>query len=283
MYIGNASSKLDIKGCVFTYPRDSIKFTYAGDDVYSVIPHLTHLGFISSPISVVVTTGIAGATITATLVRADPEKADVDLGQVSAATPNTTILQSFGAPTVYPGDSISFVPSDQSVRFTAAWDQGYQNASDTRALHLAPTATNVLIDGCQMLSKSTPVFIEHSPNLTYMLNRCYIKSVEGSADITTSDWHVLNAYNCTFGGGGPGYYFTAFAGEGTATISENNTSVVISHRVGSTPRNIQVTPTADIGQRSFWISDITKSTFKLNINGDPAGVGGLSFNWVATK
>ncbi len=64
--------------------------------------------------------------------------------------------------------------------------------------------------------------------------------------------------------------------KGTATISSGSLSVDVAHGLGSTPSNVQVTPTNEI-QSAFWVSDVNDGTFRINI-GSAEG-SDVSFYW----
>lgn len=51
-----------------------------------------------------------------------------------------------------------------------------------------------------------------------------------------------------------------------ATIAAGNTYVDVTHDLQNTPTKITVTPTTNIGTRSFWVDTKGASTFRININ-----------------
>jgi hypothetical protein len=57
-----------------------------------------------------------------------------------------------------------------------------------------------------------------------------------------------------------------YSNRGTATLTLGNTYVDVSHSMGGTPTNIVVTPSSNLGTRSFWVDTIGASTFRININ-----------------
>jgi hypothetical protein len=71
---------------------------------------------------------------------------------------------------------------------------------------------------------------------------------------------------------------------GTATITSAATSVTVTHNLIGTPPssgNIQVTPTNSMGSSAkFWISNITSTTFKINVDIAP-GATTATFAWSA--
>jgi hypothetical protein len=64
--------------------------------------------------------------------------------------------------------------------------------------------------------------------------------------------------------------------QGFARITIGSTNITINHNLGSLPRNIQVTPTNRL-LSGFWISNITSSTFLINI--DIAEDTDVGFYW----
>lgn len=71
------------------------------------------------------------------------------------------------------------------------------------------------------------------------------------------------------------------ASSGTATIASGATSVDVTHGLAVTPlaANIQITPTNGLGSAAkFWVSNITSTTFRINVNADP-GVDTATFAW----
>jgi hypothetical protein len=51
-----------------------------------------------------------------------------------------------------------------------------------------------------------------------------------------------------------------------ATISAGNTYVDVTHSLNDTPTTVRVTPTTNLGTRSFWVDTKGASTFRININ-----------------
>lgn len=53
---------------------------------------------------------------------------------------------------------------------------------------------------------------------------------------------------------------------GTTTLVAGDTYVAVTHSISSTPTNIVVTPSTNLGTRSFWIDTVGATTFRININ-----------------
>jgi parallel beta-helix repeat protein len=66
---------------------------------------------------------------------------------------------------------------------------------------------------------------------------------------------------------------------GTATIAAGNTYVDVTHGLSITPdiNKIRVTPKDNLGGRSFWVSDVGASTFRINISS--TDTADHSFGW----
>lgn len=70
---------------------------------------------------------------------------------------------------------------------------------------------------------------------------------------------------------------------GTATVSNGNSSVDVSHGLDVTPTaaDIQITPTNNLGNSSlYWITSVGASTFTINVDVDP-GATTATFCWSA--
>ncbi|NOZ68584.1 MAG: hypothetical protein GXP46_04940 [Deferribacteres bacterium] len=72
---------------------------------------------------------------------------------------------------------------------------------------------------------------------------------------------------------------------GTAVIVSGSNSITVSHGLDITPSisNINVAPTNNMGNASkFWVSNVTATTFDINVDNDP-GTGGAEFSWQITS
>lgn len=73
------------------------------------------------------------------------------------------------------------------------------------------------------------------------------------------------------------------ASNGTATVLDGTTSIVVTHGLVGTPtlQDIRVTPTNDLGTAAkFWTSTPTATQFTIHVNADP-GAGTAAFVWDA--
>lgn len=64
---------------------------------------------------------------------------------------------------------------------------------------------------------------------------------------------------------------------GNATLTSGNTYVDVAHGLGATPTSVVVTPTTNLGARSFWVSDKGSTTFRINI--DSTDIIDHTFGW----
>ncbi len=71
---------------------------------------------------------------------------------------------------------------------------------------------------------------------------------------------------------------------GTATVANGATTVVVSHGLSVTPvlKDLSVTPTNNLGNATkFWISSPTATQFTINVDSDP-GATTATFVWTAS-
>ncbi|MEM4455436.1 MAG: right-handed parallel beta-helix repeat-containing protein [Thermofilaceae archaeon] len=111
----------------------------------------------------------------------------------------------------------------------------------------------------------------------------------GVSETGTSDYTVVEG--CTFTGTGKAVVFAGansvarrnlnFRTEasGTATIPSGSTYVDVTHGLEITPKpeRIKITPLDNLGGRSFWVSDVTSTSFRINISS--ADTVDHSFGW----
>jgi len=64
-----------------------------------------------------------------------------------------------------------------------------------------------------------------------------------------------------------------------ATITAGNTYVDVIHSLAATPTKVRVTPTTNLGTRSFWVDTKGAATFRININS--SDVINHTFDWEA--
>lgn len=95
---------------------------------------------------------------------------------------------------------------------------------------------------------------------------------------------LLNG-SCTFTGNSWTFFNSGFRTEqrGVATITAGGTSVTVTHGLNLTPpiSAISVTPNSDPGAATkFWVTDVTSTTFKININAVSASNADFAWNIV---
>lgn len=66
---------------------------------------------------------------------------------------------------------------------------------------------------------------------------------------------------------------------GNTTLTSGNTYVDVTHNLGGTPTVVKVTPTTNLGTRSFWVDTKGATTFRININS--TDVINHTFDWEA--
>lgn len=94
-------------------------------------------------------------------------------------------------------------------------------------------------------------------------------------DLASGQWVPSSS-----GGGGGGASL-----RGQATIEDPDTSVVVSHNIGSTPEpgEIQASPANDLGDAAkWWLSDLGATTFTINVDAAPGASGTALFDWIWT-
>lgn len=64
---------------------------------------------------------------------------------------------------------------------------------------------------------------------------------------------------------------------GSATVTNGNTTVTVTHSLGAANYAALVTPTVDPAGR-FWLSGKSSTAFTINLQ-VAAGVGGVTFDW----
>lgn len=66
--------------------------------------------------------------------------------------------------------------------------------------------------------------------------------------------------------------------QGTSTVTNGNTTVVVTHALGVASYQISLTPTTDPGGR-YWVSGKSATQFTINLQ-VAAPVAGVSFDWI---
>lgn len=109
----------------------------------------------------------------------------------------------------------------------------------------------------------------------FRIENCSFKSVSGN-DLEGESSGLVPVYNCVFGK----ISNIIIPGQGTAaTITAGNTYVDVTHGLASTPTRVRITPTTNLGTRSFWVDTKGAATFRININS--SDVIDHTFDWEA--
>jgi hypothetical protein len=66
---------------------------------------------------------------------------------------------------------------------------------------------------------------------------------------------------------------------GSTTIPTGDSYVDVTHGTSSTPSKVRITPTSNLGTRSFWVSAKGAATFRININS--TDIIDHTFDWEA--
>jgi len=111
----------------------------------------------------------------------------------------------------------------------------------------------------------------------FLIENCNFESV-GTYDLEGQTSGVVPVYNCTFARGSLSN--VTLPGQGTAaTITAGNTYVDVTHSLPYTPTKVRVTPTTNLGTRSFWVDTKGATTFRININS--TDIINHTFDWEA--
>ena len=138
--------------------------------------------------------------------------------------------------------------------------------------------TRVNIDGSTLQSNTTDDIQIATDAIVYGRSITTTAGSPALADITGAT--TFNHYQ-----EGIGALFTNIktVNDGTATVTNGNTTVVVTHSLGLTPdlKHISVTPTNNLGNATkFFISTVTSTQFTINVDQDP-GATTATFVWMA--
>ncbi len=253
------NSDVECVGCVFKDRRDTSSLSYTGGS-YSSVPSATHPTYVEMDFTIYVT--VAGAP--GSKISLGTTDGGEEIGSVSCA--ETGYKYYYGAykvNTLPVGGSLYFKPSDTNTRFQVNYEFGY-NISDAISCYISTSTWSKFV-GCAILSNpsSCAVYIASSLQRSRFSN-CYIMS-RGNYDMDAASLKLVQAENCTFGTGS--LHNVLLPGRGTAaTISAGDTYVDVTHNLNNTPTTVRVTPTTNLGTRSFWVDTKGASTFRININ-----------------
>lgn len=169
--------------------------------------------------------------------------------------------------------------SDTNTRATIYYSVGYNNTTNY-AIYMN-TYGYCRISNCKFYSnQASPAgYITTTARTAgkFLIENCSFESV-GTYDLAGQTSGVVPVYNCTFARGSLSNI--TLPGQGTAaTITAGNTYVDVTHSLASTPTKVRVTPTTNLGARSFWVDTKGATTFRININS--SDVIDHTFDWEA--
>ncbi|MEM4455239.1 MAG: right-handed parallel beta-helix repeat-containing protein [Thermofilaceae archaeon] len=157
----------------------------------------------------------------------------------------------YGLSIVYDGNS-----GRRPRRITVENCRFYSNGTPTEGGDMyISNADDVTISNCSFLSTEPPYNLkeELSPSRVLILNSYFAKSTAGLS--------LVAGANRVHGLTNP-----PSEACGTATVPAGSTSTTVNHNLGFSPKIIRVTPLDNLGGRSFWVSDVTGTSFRINIS-----------------
>jgi hypothetical protein len=269
------------RGCKFTYSTTPIRHNCTGSTEYTIQLDPTYQSFIE-PAIMVHFKGPVG-TVVGTVVKLGTTVGGSEIGEVTCAYPNDPrFIYNATAPIIEPGENIYITSSSADAEFEVEFSWGTHIAG--KPLELSTyyfTGNKAKFSNCHITANpaSSALHLTHLASKHCTMERCYISSPK-LYDITSNQsGRIFDARNCTFGSGRFNN-IVGLPGQGSATITTGATSTTVTHYLEGTPRNVRVTPTSNLAGKSFWVSDKTATTFKINISeADPTNA--LTFDWTA--
>lgn len=258
-------------GCSALVKTSGGTFIYSGDS-YEIVPFSDYPYFIVSASVYVSVAGGGGSTLKLGTTDGGGEIATVSLsstGNKYFVVNNVPVLAN---------SPIYAKPSDTSARFSVYYIVGYNSTSGGFYVN---SQGRCRISNCKFYSnQASPAGYITTTSRTagkFRIENCSFESV-GTYDLEGQTAGVVPVYNCTFGRGS--LINITLPGQGTAaTITAGNTYVDVTHSLASTPTKVRVTPTTNLGTRSFWVDTKGASTFRININS--SDVINHTFDWEA--
>ncbi len=265
------------RGCKFTYSTTPVRHNCTGSTEYTIQLDPTYQSFIE-PAIMVHFIGPVG-----TVVKLGTTVGGSEIGEVTCAYPNDPrFIYNATAPIIEPGENIYITSSSADAEFEVDFSWGTYTAG--KPLELSTyyfTGNKAKFSNCHITANpaSSALHLTNLASKHCTMERCYISSPK-LYDITSNQsGRIFDARNCTFGSGRFNN-IVGLPGQGSATITTGATSTTVTHYLEGTPRNVRVTPTSNLAGKSFWVSDKTATTFKINISeADPTNA--LTFDWTA--
>ena len=270
--LGSASPH--ISNCVAQNPSYSSVFSYSGTD-YSILPFASEPYFIMVVMVVINTAGGAGSVVNVGTTDGGNE--------IATFTSDTTGYKYviWNCESLIANAPFYAKPTDTNTRFNIYYTVGYNNPN-CYGIYLDSTSIGkVRITNSKFYSNkaSSAGYISTVARTAgqFLIENCSFESA-GTYDLEGQTSGVVPVYNCTFGRGSLNNIL--LPGQGTAaTITAGNTYVDVTHSLASTPTKVRVTPTTNLGTRSFWADTKGAATFRININS--SDVIDHTFDWEA--
>ena len=172
---------------------------------------------------------------------------------------------------------------------------GCQSIGHAQSGFVVSSSEQVVINGCMFsgndeagTSSYADILIDSSTYNIISSNNCYTSMLTDSLiEKNSSNYNNIHGNYFSTGATLTGNKTIAFRNVGfltetlsEATILNGTTSITVTHGLGVTPQlaSINVTPRSGLGSASqFYISDVTSTTFKINVNTNPGT--DISFCW----
>lgn len=263
LWVQTTNSSFTATGCVFDIPKFNGSFKYTGSETQT-LPVAGSPYYLSTIRILVSVAGVPGSTIDIGSTPAGSEIATVDSS--TTGVKHVSVLSFEQIASDLP---VYITVSDTNCRFTMSYegvynfvtygillsDIGYPKFSNCnilgtaagKALYLTDNSTNVQgysFDNCTIMSD---VATGDAIYCAGAMNRPIIRNCSVVGLLT----------NCVISN-----EITGTA----ATIDAGNTYVDVTHGLATTPTTVRVTPTTNLGTRSFWVDTKGASTFRININ-----------------
>lgn len=260
-------------GCISSYQTYSSSHSFTGSN-NTILPFGTHPYFVNKIYVYVTVAGAGGSTLD---IGTSPGGSEI---ASSIPTDSTGIKQFTFTKRAISGDSYIYLTfSDTSTRATIYYTVGY-NYSDCYGLKHAGYA-QVKYNSCTFNSNfsSAGAYITTTAitDGTYRFNKCIFNSL-GSYDFSSQSLGLIKLNECTFVNGTRNNVIIPGKGN-NATIVAGSTYVDVTHGLVTTPTLVRITPTTNLGTRSFWVDTKGATTFRININS--SDVIDHTFDWEA--
>lgn len=231
--------------------------TYTGTG-YTVLPIAGAKYYLNEITVYVSTAGGGGSTISMGTTDGGTE-----IGTVTSTSTGWKVVKI--TKSAFSADTPFYVkPSDTNTRFKVYVSFAYNYAS-CWALYVSTTGNaRILNSNFESCISSEAAYIS-TLALTgnIKIRNCSFENATTGYSINAESAGSIDIKNCSF----EKINNITLPGQGTAaTITVGNTYVDVTHSLASTPTKVRVTPTTNLGTRSFWVDTKGASTFRININ-----------------